>query len=54
MADTLNITQGTGTTIATDDIGGVHYQRVKLSQGADGVGVDVSSAAPLNVTLANT
>lgn len=54
MADGLNITQGSGTTIATDDIGGVQYQRVKLSQGADGSATDVSSAAPLQVTLANT
>lgn len=48
------MTQGSGTTIAADDIGGVLHQRVKLSQGADGAAVDVSSAAPLNVTLANT
>lgn len=54
MADNLAITQGTGTTIAADDIGGVLHQRVKLSQGADGAATDVSSAAPLNVTLANT
>lgn len=54
MADNVNITQGTGTIIAADDIAGVLHQRVKLSQGADGAAVDVSSAAPLNVTLANT
>lgn len=54
MADNVLITQGVGTTIAADDIGGVLHQRVKLSQGADGSATDVSSAAPLNVTLANT
>ena len=54
MADNLSVTQGSGTTIAADDISGVLHQRVKISQGADGVGVDVSSAAPLQVTLANT
>lgn len=54
MADNILVTPGTGATIAADDIGGVLHQRVKLSQGADGVGVDVSSAAPLQVTLANT
>lgn len=54
MADNISITAGSGTTIAADDIGGVLHQRVKLSQGADGAAVDVSSAAPLNVTLANT
>src|SRR4051812_4502370 len=54
MADNVAITAGTGTTIAADDIGGVLHQRVKISQGADGSGTDVSSAAPLQVTLANT
>ena len=54
MADNILVSQGVGTTIATDDIGGVQYQRVKLSQGADGSATDVSSAAPLQVTLANT
>lgn len=54
MADNVNITQGTGTIIAADDIAGVLHQRMKISQGADGAAVDVSSAAPLNVTLANT
>jgi hypothetical protein len=53
MADNVNITAGTGTIIAADDIGGVLHQRVKIAQGADGVGVDVSPAAPLQVTLAN-
>ena len=54
MADNVAITAGAGTTIAADDIGGVLHQRVKLSQGADGVAVDVSAAAPLQVSLANT
>jgi hypothetical protein len=54
MADNILITQGTGTTIAGDDVAGVIFQRVKLAQGADGVAVDVSSAAPLQVSLANT
>lgn len=54
MADNIAITAGSGTTIAADDIGSVLHQRVKLSQGADGSATDVSSAAPLNVTLANT
>lgn len=53
MVDNVAITAGTGTTMATDDIGGVQYPRVKISQGADGSATDVSSAAPLNVTLAN-
>ncbi len=50
MADNIAITAGTGTTIATDDIGGVMYQRVKLSIGADGSATDVSAAAQMPVT----
>lgn len=30
MADNIAITQGSGTTIGTDDVGGVQYQQVKL------------------------
>lgn len=37
MADNVEITAGTGTTVATDDVGGVHYQRVKIDLGGDGV-----------------
>jgi len=37
MADNITITQGSGTTIATDDVSGVQYQVVKISAGADGV-----------------
>ncbi len=33
MADNLDITAGTGTTIKTDEVGGVHYQQVKLVDG---------------------
>lgn len=33
MADNVAITAGTGTTIATDDIAGTHFQRVKLVDG---------------------
>lgn len=54
MVDNVAITAGSGTTIAADDIGGVLHQRVKISQGADGSATDVSSAAPLQVSLANT
>ena len=54
MADNVPYTPGAGIDVAADDVGGVHYQRVKLSQGADGSATDVSSAAPLQVTLANT
>ena len=53
MVDNVDITPGSGATFATDDIGGIQYPRVKVTQGADGAAVDVSSAAPLQVTLAN-
>jgi hypothetical protein len=43
MADNIAITPGTGATIAADDIGGVHYQRIKLSLGADGTANDASA-----------
>lgn len=33
MADNVAITAGSGTTIATDDIATIHYQRVKLNSG---------------------
>lgn len=35
MADNVEVTAGTGTSIATDDVGGAHYQKVKLALGAD-------------------
>ena len=39
--------------VATDEIGGVDYQRIKLVHGADGVNAgDVSAANPLPATIA--
>lgn len=49
MADNVPITAGSGTNVATDDIGGVHYQRVKNTWGADGTAVDVSATDPFPV-----
>ena len=49
MADNLAYTAGVGSTVATDDIGGVHFQRVKPAIGADGTAVDVSAANPMPV-----
>lgn len=34
--------------VATDDVGGVHYQRVKLDLGADGLASPVSGSVPVN------
>ena len=58
MADNVAITAGSGTNIATDDIAGVHYQRMKLVDGtldattaiAAGGGVE---AGALRVTVAS-
>jgi len=33
MADNVAVTAGTGTNVATDDVSGVHYQRVKITDG---------------------
>lgn len=51
MADNTTLNAGTGgDVIATDDIGGVKHQRVKIEFGADGSAADVSAANPLPVT----
>ena len=50
MADNLTLNAGTGgATLAADDIGGTHHQRVKIQYGADGSATDVSDASPLPV-----
>jgi hypothetical protein len=51
MADNYltNANTTTGSTFASDDIGGVHYPRVKPSWGVDGAATDVAVAAPLPV-----
>lgn len=54
MADNVPITAGSGTTIATDDIGGVHHQLVKLEFGAADSATQVSSANPLPTTMPAT
>ncbi len=51
MADNLGYTPGTGALVATDEIGGVSYQRVKVTTGADGVANDVSAANPMPVSV---
>jgi hypothetical protein len=42
VADNVAITAGSGTTVATDDVSGTHYQRVKLVDGT----LDSSTAIP--------
>lgn len=54
MADNVAITAGSGTTIATDDVGGTHFQRVKLVDGTlDGTGAiggDATNGLDVDVT----
>ena len=47
MADNIAVTEGSGKTVATDDVGGVQYQRIKIDGGADG------AAAPITGDTAN-
>jgi hypothetical protein len=49
VADNIAITPGSGATVATDDVGGIQYQRVKNCFGADGAATDVSGASPMPV-----
>lgn len=54
MADNTLLNVGTGgDTIATDDIGGIKYQRVKVTYGADGSSTDVSPTSPLPIISGN-
>lgn len=49
MADNVAITAGSGTPIATDEIGGAHHQYTKIEFGVDGTATKVSPADPLPV-----
>lgn len=54
MADNVAITEGSGTNIAADDVGGVKYQRVKMCYGTDGNATDASATNPLPVMIVDT
>lgn len=50
MADNTELNTGSGgDTIATDDIGGIKHQRVKIQYGTDGSATDVSDTNPLPI-----
>lgn len=58
MADNVDITPGTGATVAADEVGGALYQRVKVAVGADGAAADLAPgqaamAASLPVVIAS-
>lgn len=50
MADNVPITAGSGTSIATDDVGGVHYQKIKLAFGDADTATLVSGSDPLPIS----
>lgn|GEM_PF-4012090 len=54
MPDNVKINEGLGPVAATDEIAGVHHQRVKLEFGADGAAADVHSGNPLPVTVSSS
>lgn len=49
MADNVGYSEGFDATIATDEIGGVHHQKILLEFGPDGTATRVSPASPLPV-----
>lgn len=56
MANNLAVTEGAGKTVATDEVSTVHYQKIKLDAGGNGVSVPViagsqSDSASLPVAL---
>ena len=54
MVDNVSVTEGAGDKIiASDDVGGVQYQRIKLNWGPDGTAneADTGSGKPLPVQL---
>lgn len=58
MANNIDITAGTGTAVATDDVAGVHYQAVKLVDGTEDASTRIvagngTASAALRVTIAN-
>lgn len=56
MADNVAISEGSGKTIATDDVSGVQYQRIKMDVGGDGASVPLvltgNSGIPVDVVHA--
>ena len=52
MADNVQLNAGAGGDIAaSDEIGGIQYQRVKVVWGADGIASDTTAVNPLPVSL---
>ena len=54
MADNLGYTPGAGSTLATNDIAGIHYPRYKVTFGVAGAAGDVSATNPLPIYRPDT
>jgi len=50
MADNIDITEGSGKTIATDEVSSAHHQLVKMEFGTDGNATMVSASDPLPIS----
>lgn len=49
MSDNIELNPGSGGAVAaTDNVGGVHFQRVKLDLGGDGVSAPVAGSLPVS------
>ena len=54
MADNVLINASSGTAnVASDDVGGVQYQNVKIDVGGNGLSVPLSSSNPLPVSVSS-
>lgn len=49
MADNVLYTQGTGTSIATDDVSGIHFQKMKMDVGKDGTSLQPDGSIPVYI-----
>ena len=53
MADNINVDPGTGVgavPVATDEVGGIQYQVIKIATGGDGAATLISSANPVPIS----
>jgi len=50
MADNVTVTPGSGASIATDDVGGIQFQKVKIDVGGDGASAVLSTSDPMPIS----
>lgn len=51
MADNIDVTPGSGKTVATDDVAGVQFQKIKIDVGGDGASAPLSSTNTIPATI---